>query len=142
VCFGIGGAVITNGGLSNYKPPPLLQELDLSDCWLLSEDTLLNFCEAYPQIMVWNKQTVSIISAVKPNVHTKECGEDVVSGGLATSFSRDLQQAKLNLRKSPAKKERMKMMKKPVNSSSTGAGMHTHVLGMYSNCLPRNKLDS
>lgn len=129
VCLGIGGAVITNDGLLNYKPPPLLQELDLSDCWLLSEDTLLNFCEAYPQIMVWNEQTVSIISAAKPNIHSKECGEDVVSGGLATSFSRDLQQAKLNLRKSPAKKDRMKVMKKPVNSNrSIGAGMHTHVL--------------
>lgn len=131
--------MITNDGLANYKPPPLLQELDLTDCWLLSEDALLKFCEAYPQIMVWNEQTVSIVSAAKPNVHKQEYG-DVVSGGFATSFSRELQQAKLNLRKSPAKKihskDRMKATKKPVNSSAAMLS----VLGMYSKCLTLNKV--
>lgn len=131
--------MITDDGLLNYKPPPLLQELDLTDCWLLSEDALLNFCEAYPQIMVWNERAVSIMSAAKPNVPEK--GGDVVSGGLATSFSRELQQAKQNLRKSPAKihvKDRMKAMKKPVISTSMLTQQLT-VLGMYSKC---NKVDS
>lgn len=129
VCLGIGGAVITNDGLSNYKPPPLLQELDLTDCWLLSKEALLDFCKAYPQIMVWNEKTVGITSAAKSNTLKKDYG-DVVNGGIATSFSREQQQALLNQRnKSPAKfisKDRMKVTKKP--SSSKSAAMHMHVL--------------
>jgi hypothetical protein len=136
VCLGIGGAVITAAGLSRYEPPSHLQELDLTGCWLLPEDALLDFCEAHPQVMVWSEQTFSVSSAAKVNVHKKEYG-DVVSGGLATSFSRELQQAKLNLRKSPAKlyvKDRMKVTKRPVNNSSIGTGIRTPrltVLGMY-----------
>lgn len=123
--------MITNDGLSNYKPPPLLQELDLTDCWLLSKEALLDFCKAYPQIMVWNEKTVGITSAAKSNTLKKEYG-DVVNGGIATSFSREQQQALLNQHsKSPAKflsKDRMKVTKKPSNSKS--AAMHIHVLGM------------
>lgn len=133
VCFGIGGAVITAAGLSRYEPPSHLQELDLTGCWLLPENALLDFCEAHPQVMVWNEQTVSVTSAAKSSVHKKEYG-DVVSAGLATSFSRELQQAKLNLRKSPAKLYVKDRMKRPVNNSSIGAGIHTPrltVLGMF-----------
>lgn len=136
MCLGIGGAVITAAGLSRYDPPSHLQELDLTGCWLLPKDALLDFCEAHPQVMVWNEQTVSVTTATKPSVHKKEYG-DVVIGGLATSFSRELQQTKLNLRKSPAKlyvKDRMKAVRRPVNNNSIGAGIYTPrltVLGMY-----------
>jgi hypothetical protein len=99
VVLGLGGAVVTSTGLSTYKPPPHLQELDLTGCWLLPEDAVLHFCEAHPQVMVWHDTTVSVTSG---SFRKKEYG-DVVSGGSATGFSRELQLAKVTLRRSPAK---------------------------------------
>ncbi|KAF9600364.1 hypothetical protein IFM89_008599 [Coptis chinensis] len=50
--LGIRGAVLTNAGLLSFNPPPLLEILDLRDCWLLTEDALLSYCESYSQIEV------------------------------------------------------------------------------------------
>ena len=107
VCLEICGSVITDGGLHSFNPPPLLEELDLSDCWLLSEDVVLDFCEAQPHIMVWNEKTVSVVNVSPKLMHTQEYG-DLVSGERATSFTRELQATKVKARKSP------------VNSSSKG----------------------
>lgn len=129
VCLGIGGATITADGLLSYKPPSLLEELDLTDCWLLTEPALLDFCEAHPRIMVWNEKTVPVTSSSKPRFNKKEYG-DVVNGGLATSSTRQLLQAKLDMRKSSSKlsvKGRMQATKKAFNNT-IGVGVTTKPL--------------
>lgn len=135
MCLGIGGATITADGLLSYKPPSLLEELDLTDCWLLTEPALLDFCEAHPRIMVWNEKTVPVTSSSKPRFNKKEYG-DVVNGGLATSSTRQLLQAKLDMRKSSSKlsvKGRMQATKKAFNNT-IGVGVTTKpliVIGVY-----------
>ncbi|XP_048422615.1 uncharacterized protein LOC103938176 isoform X2 [Pyrus x bretschneideri] len=42
--------VLTNSGLNSYKPPLTLRMMDLSGCWLLTEDAISSFCKAHPQI--------------------------------------------------------------------------------------------
>lgn len=44
--------VLTNAGIDLFIPPPMLKVLDLSGCWLLTEDVLLSFCQKHPQIEV------------------------------------------------------------------------------------------
>eukprot|EP01018_Ginkgo_biloba_P000478 Gb_25137 [translate_table: standard] len=46
----IKGAVVTSQGLCSFIPPPLLQILDLRDCWLLAEDGIVEFCQAHPRL--------------------------------------------------------------------------------------------
>ncbi|KAF5207009.1 Leucine-rich repeat (LRR) family protein [Thalictrum thalictroides] len=48
--LGIRGAVLSSAGIQSFKPPPMLKILDLTDCWLLTEDALLSFRENHPQI--------------------------------------------------------------------------------------------
>lgn len=45
-------AVLTNYGLDLFKPPETLKLMDLSGCWLLTEDAILSFCRIHPQISV------------------------------------------------------------------------------------------
>ncbi|KAE9614076.1 putative leucine-rich repeat domain, L domain-containing protein [Lupinus albus] len=45
-------AVLTNSGLHMFKPPETLKVLDLSGCWLITEDAILSFCRIHPQIEV------------------------------------------------------------------------------------------
>lgn len=52
VRLGFCDAVLTNGGLDSFVPPPTLEVLDLRGCWLLTEDVLLAFCQMHPQIEV------------------------------------------------------------------------------------------
>ncbi|KAM2227838.1 hypothetical protein ACFXTI_014605 [Malus domestica] len=42
--------VLTNSGLNSYKPPSTLRMMDLSGCWLLTEDAISSFCKAHSQI--------------------------------------------------------------------------------------------
>ncbi|EFJ16006.1 hypothetical protein SELMODRAFT_52320, partial [Selaginella moellendorffii] len=46
------GTVLTDAGLRSLKPPPPLEELDLTDCWLLTEGCLLQFCDYYRSVTV------------------------------------------------------------------------------------------
>ncbi|KAG9448297.1 hypothetical protein H6P81_014425 [Aristolochia fimbriata] len=48
--LGIRGAVLTNSGLQMFKPPSMLQTLDLRECWLLTADAIYGFCKHHPQI--------------------------------------------------------------------------------------------
>ncbi|KAJ4956574.1 hypothetical protein NE237_013357 [Protea cynaroides] len=50
--LGICGAVLTNAGLNSFKPPAMLEMLDLKGCWLLTEDALSLFHKNHPQIEV------------------------------------------------------------------------------------------
>lgn len=45
-------AVLTDGGLGSFNPQLKLVMLDLRDCWLLTKDALLLFCDRHPQIKV------------------------------------------------------------------------------------------
>lgn len=137
VCMAICGSVVTDGGLHSFNPPPLLRELDLSDCWLLSEDAILNFCEAQPHIMVWNENTVNAVNIFPKLMQTQDYGE-LVSGERATRFTRELQVTKVKARKSPTKsssKGLLRLSKKSPNKSSQASGGSTDPLikmGMYS----------
>ncbi|KAJ7296604.1 hypothetical protein O6H91_Y112600 [Diphasiastrum complanatum] len=46
------GSILTDSGLSTFQPPPMLQELDVTDCWLLTKTSLLQFSERNPQILL------------------------------------------------------------------------------------------
>lgn len=46
----IQGAVVTKAGLCSFVPPPLLQVLDLRDCWLLTKEGILEFWKTYPKL--------------------------------------------------------------------------------------------
>ncbi|GFP86722.1 hypothetical protein PHJA_000816000 [Phtheirospermum japonicum] len=48
--LGVRDAVLTDGGLISFIPPPALEVLDLRGCWLLTKDALLYFCDKYPHI--------------------------------------------------------------------------------------------
>ncbi|KAK9145421.1 hypothetical protein Sjap_005324 [Stephania japonica] len=50
--LGIRGAVLTDAGLQTFNPPPMLEILDLRNCWLVTADGLLSFCERHPKIEV------------------------------------------------------------------------------------------
>jgi hypothetical protein len=112
-----------------------LQELDLSDCWLLSEDAVLNFCEAYPSIMLWNERNLVNISKL-PKIQTpsKEFA-DVVSGEKATSFTREMQKARIQSRKGssgPLKKELPKARKTTSTSGTAGGSSRSVIIvGKY-----------
>ncbi|KAK9094169.1 hypothetical protein Scep_025638 [Stephania cephalantha] len=54
--LGIRGAVLTDAGLQTFNPPPMLEILDLRDCWLVTADVLLAFCERHPRIVVKHEQ--------------------------------------------------------------------------------------
>lgn len=45
-------AVLTNCGLVSFHPSGTLKMMDLSGCWLLTEDAISSFCKTYPQIEV------------------------------------------------------------------------------------------
>ncbi|XP_047337394.1 toll-like receptor 13 isoform X2 [Impatiens glandulifera] len=45
-------AVLTDGGLGSFNPQLKLVMLDLRECWLLTKDALLLFCNKHPQIEV------------------------------------------------------------------------------------------
>ncbi|KAH9537759.1 hypothetical protein CY35_16G069500 [Sphagnum magellanicum] len=131
LCLGIQGAVVSDTGLQEFSPPCLLQELDLSDCWLLSEDAVLNFCEAYPSIMLWNERNLVNISKL-PKIQTpsKEFA-DVVSGEKATSFTREMQKARIQSRKGssgPLKKELPKARKTTSTSGTAGGSSRSAIV--------------
>ncbi|KAL6533587.1 hypothetical protein OROHE_013420 [Orobanche hederae] len=48
--LGVRDAVLTDGGLINFVPPPPLEVLDLRGCWLLTKDVLLHFFRKHPRI--------------------------------------------------------------------------------------------
>ncbi|XP_068659593.1 uncharacterized protein [Aristolochia californica] len=50
ISLGIRGAVLTNSGIQMFKPPAMLQILDLRECWFLTADAIYGFCKHYPQI--------------------------------------------------------------------------------------------
>lgn len=52
ISLSICDAVLTNYGLDTFKPPATLKILDLTGCWLLTEDAILSFCRVHPQIEV------------------------------------------------------------------------------------------
>lgn len=56
----IQGAVVTKTGLCSFVPPPLLQVLDLSDCWLLTMEGILEFWKTYPQLQLRHELIVTI----------------------------------------------------------------------------------
>ncbi|CAI0441162.1 unnamed protein product [Linum tenue] len=50
--LGLQSAVLTDNGVGSFKPPETLKVLDLSDCWLLTEDALVSFCGRHPLLEV------------------------------------------------------------------------------------------
>ncbi|KAH9309713.1 hypothetical protein KI387_037624, partial [Taxus chinensis] len=58
--FSIQGAVVTNPGLCSFVPPPLLQVLDLRDCWLLTKEGILEFSNRYPELDIRHESLVTI----------------------------------------------------------------------------------
>ncbi|ERN12106.1 uncharacterized protein LOC18440312 isoform X1 [Amborella trichopoda] len=50
--LGIRGAVLTSAGLCSFKPPGMLETLDLRGCWLLTNEGVSQFCRSYPWIHV------------------------------------------------------------------------------------------
>ncbi|XP_077227945.1 leucine-rich repeat (LRR) family protein isoform X2 [Tasmannia lanceolata] len=63
---GIQGSVLSNDGLLSFKPPAMLQMLDIRECWLLTGDAIVAFCKKYPSINV-RHELVQVPSA-DPNV--------------------------------------------------------------------------
>lgn len=57
----IQGAVVTKTGLCSFVPPPLLQVLDLRDCWLLTKEGILEFWKTYPQLQLKHEHIVTIV---------------------------------------------------------------------------------
>lgn len=45
-------AVLTNWGLNSFKPPATLKMMDLTGCWLLTEDAIISFCKHHSRIEV------------------------------------------------------------------------------------------
>ncbi|KAF6140860.1 hypothetical protein GIB67_042273 [Kingdonia uniflora] len=66
------GAVLTNSGLDSFNTPPLLEILDLRDCWLLTEQAISMFCQNHPKIEVRHEQAKNYFndhsSAIRGNV--------------------------------------------------------------------------
>lgn len=52
ISLSIEGAMLTDSGVLSFKPPPLLKELSLLDCWLLTQKGIRQFCEAHRGLMV------------------------------------------------------------------------------------------
>lgn len=59
----IQGAVVTKTGLCSFVPPPLLQVLDLRDCWLLTKEGILEFWKTYPQLQLRHEHIVTMDQA-------------------------------------------------------------------------------
>ena len=45
-------AVLTNVGLNSFKPPATVKTMDLTGCWLLTEDAIVSFYKTHSQIEV------------------------------------------------------------------------------------------
>ncbi|KAL3499227.1 hypothetical protein ACH5RR_038320 [Cinchona calisaya] len=58
VYLGVRDAVLTNAGLDSFSPPPTLRVLDLSGCWLLTEDAIFLFCQKHSNIDVRHEHVI------------------------------------------------------------------------------------
>ncbi|PON34218.1 LRR domain containing protein [Parasponia andersonii] len=45
-------AVLTNGGLNSFQSPAALRMMDLTGCWLLTEDAIVSFCKTHSHVEV------------------------------------------------------------------------------------------
>lgn len=55
-------AVLTNAGIDSFSPPPSLQVLDLTGCWLLTKDALLSFLQFHPEIEIRHEHVCTFLS--------------------------------------------------------------------------------
>ncbi|XP_071698650.1 uncharacterized protein [Rutidosis leptorrhynchoides] len=55
-------AVLTNAGIDTFSPPPLLEVLDLTGCWLLTKDAILSFIQHHPQIKILHELVSTLLS--------------------------------------------------------------------------------
>ncbi|XP_024543662.1 uncharacterized protein LOC9661924 [Selaginella moellendorffii] len=62
------GTVLTDAGLRSLKPPPPLEELDLTDCWLLTEGCLLQFCDYYRSVTVKHDRIAGNLNSQRSSV--------------------------------------------------------------------------
>ncbi|CAH9089657.1 unnamed protein product [Cuscuta epithymum] len=53
--------VLTNAGLYSFSPPSGLEVLDLSGCWLITEDAILSFCQKHPSIEIRHEHARHIL---------------------------------------------------------------------------------
>ncbi|XP_043716869.1 internalin I isoform X2 [Telopea speciosissima] len=56
------GGVLTNAGLHAFRPPVMLEMLDLSGCWLLTEDALSLFHKNHPHIEVKHELSAGLFA--------------------------------------------------------------------------------
>lgn len=126
---------MSTGGLDVFSAPPCLQELDLSDNCLLSEDSVLNFCESHVDVMVWSEHSVDVKKLQKNRVYKEYV--DVVGGGKATAQAREIQTAKMTARKNPVRHSKRGLsragMKIVKNGGSRGSGSSwpAFIAGVY-----------
>ncbi|KAI7725273.1 hypothetical protein M8C21_026071 [Ambrosia artemisiifolia] len=55
-------AILTNTGIESFHPPPSLQVLDLTGCWLLTKDALLSFVQRHSNIEVRHALMTTFLS--------------------------------------------------------------------------------
>ena len=136
MCLSFSGSVLSTGGLHVFSAPPRLQELDLSDNCLLSEDAVLNFCESHVDVMVWSEHSVDVKKLQKNHVYKKEY-VDVVGGGKATGQSREIQIAKMTARKNLGRHSKRGLSRggtravKNGGSGGSGSSSPTFIAGVY-----------
>ncbi|KAJ0786577.1 putative leucine-rich repeat domain superfamily [Helianthus annuus] len=55
-------AILTNTGIESFTPPPSLQVLDLTGCWLLTKDALLSFVQLHSDVEVRHALVTTFLS--------------------------------------------------------------------------------
>ncbi|KAJ0805698.1 putative leucine-rich repeat domain superfamily [Helianthus annuus] len=55
-------AILTNTGIESFTPPPSLQVLDLTGCWLLTKDALLSFVQLHSDVEVRHALVTAFLS--------------------------------------------------------------------------------